>query len=607
MKAPDTRQPVQAAATPKSSVAQWLEKCWNRGWLFALVLVAATLIAYQSVSHAGFIWDDGSLLLHNDLVKQPDGWWRCWLSKGIDYVPATSTTFWLEWRLWGTHPQGYHLDNVILHGLSAGLIWRILRRLKVTGARLAAALFALHPVNVASVAWIAERKDTLAMAFYACSLLWYLKFEDTGRLRWYWLAAGAFVLAIFSKTAVAPLPLVLLGMAWWQRGRIEWRDVKRSLLFVALAAGASVLALWVQHEASAPMVRAADFWSRLGVAGWAVWFYLGKALLPLNLIPVYPLWHFHEARLVCYLPALAVLTVLAVSWHYRNRGGRALLAGFGYFVLLLLPVLGFVNIAMMRYTLVADQWQYFAIIGPIALVAAGITLAMQYSGKVRIVLQAVVCATLLVSLDLLTWRQCFAYAEPATLWQATVEANPDSFLAHSSLGGILFRKGKAAEAKAQYERALEIEPNFTDAHYDLGNIFLQTGHPAEAIGHYQKVMEVQPDFLPAINNLAWVLATCPQASIRDGAAAVEYARRANQLSGGKNANIISTLAAAYAEAGQFPEALRAARQALSLAINHKDTAAVDELRRQLGFYQKGLPYRDPLQPGAAAGAPLRAD
>jgi len=385
---------------------------------------------------------------------------------------------------------------------------------------------------------------------------------------------------------------VLLGMAWWRRGRIEGRDVQRSLLFFLLAAGASALAIWIQHGGAGSSVRTADFWSRLGTAGWAVWFYLGKAILPWNLIPVYPLWHFDGTRLASYLPALAVAAVLAASWHYRNQWGRALLGGFGYFVLLLLPVLGFVNITMMRYTLVADQWQYFAIIGPIALAAAGMTRAMQYSGKVRIFLQAVCCAALLCTLDILTWKQCFLYADPGTLWQATVQANPQSFLAHSSLGGILFRSGKTREAVTEYETALAIEPNFTDAHYDLGNILLQTGHPAEAIGHYQEVLEIDPDYVLALNNLAWVLATAPQASLRNGAQAIAFARQADKLLAGKNANILATLAAAYAEAGRFADAIASVQQALSLAAAGNDAAGIMELRHQLGLYQGGSPYRD---------------
>jgi tetratricopeptide (TPR) repeat protein len=489
----------------------------------------------------------------------------------------------------------------MLHGLNAALLWRVLRRLGVPGARLAALIFALHPVNVASVAWIAERKNTLALALYACSLLWYLRFEDAGQRRWYWLAVGAFVLAIFSKAAAVPLPAVLLGMAWWRRGRVEWRDVTRSLLFFALAAGASALAIWVQHEGSSATARTADFWLRVGEAGCAVWFYLGKALLPLNLIPVYPMWHFDEANMALYLPGLCVLAVIAAGWRYRRQWGRVILGGFGYFVLLLMPVLGFVNISMMRYTLVADQWQYFAIIGPIALVAGGVTWAMRHAGK-EIAFPTAACCALLVTLGVLTWKQSSLYANPATLWQATVQANPESFLAHSSLGSLLFRSGKTAEAEAEYETALKIEPNFDDAHYDLGNIYLQTGRPAKAIAEYRRVVEIRPNFVLAYNNMAWVLATCPQASLRNGAEAVEYAKRANQLSRGRNPSIMATLGAAYAESGQFAEAISTAQEALRIAVRQHDEVGIKELGRQLDFYQKGTPYRDPPTAGEAGKA-----
>ncbi len=591
-------QPIQAAGTRQSAVAFWLEKCRGRDWLFLIFLAGATLIAYLPVCHAGFLWDDGALLLNNDVVKQPDGWWRVWCTKGADYVPVTSTSFWLEWRLLGTHPLGYHLDNVILHGLNAALLWRVLRRLGVPGARLAALLFALHPVNVASVAWIAERKNTLALAFYACSLLWYLRFEDAGQRRWYWLAVGAFVLAIFSKAAAVPLPVVLLGMAWWRRGRIEWRDVTRSLLLFAMAAGASALAIWVQREGSSATARTADFWSRIQEAGCAVWFYLGKALLPLNLIPVYPMWHFDEANMAFYLPGLSVLAVMAAGWRYQKQWGRVILGGFGYFVLLLMPVLGFVNISLMRYTLVADQWQYFAIIGPIAVVAGGVAWALRHIAK-GIAFAPAVCCALVVTLGVLTWKQSSLYANPTTLWQATLQANPDSFLAHSSLGSLLFKSGKAAEAEAEYETALKIEPNFDDAHYDLGNIYLQTGRPAKAIAEYRRVVEIRPDFVLAFNNMAWVLATSREASVRNGAEAIEYAKRANQLSRGSSPSIMATLGAAYAERGKFAEAIATVQEALRIATRQHDEVGIKQLGRQLALYQKGTPYRDPPTTGEA--------
>ena len=527
--------------------------------MFILFLLVATMLAYQPVWHAGFFTDDASYFGRNALVQQPDGWWRVWISRTLDYVPATSTTFWVEWHLWGDNPLGYHLDNVLLHSLSAILIWRILSRLKIPGARLAAAIFALHPVGVESVAWISERKNTLAMVLYASALLSYLIFEDTGRKRWYWIAAGTFVLGIFSKTAIAPLPVVLLGMAWWQRGRITSKDAYRSLLFFGLAAVAGTLGIWIQHAVNhAFAVRQATFMARLAGAGWAVWFYLGKCLWPINLIFIYPKWHIDPKDPLSYLPAMLVLVVLGIGWHYRRGWGKALLFGFGYFVVLLLPVLGFVDISFMYATLVADHWQYFAIIGPITLAAASLVILF---AKCKSFVRCALCASLLAVLGVLTWKQSRIYVNPYDLWQAAVDRNPGSFLAQSALGNALFQKGMVQEAIAHYQRSLDLEPSYFDAHYDLGNIFLQEAQPAVAVFHFQKALETQPSNVKALNNLAWILATCPDDMFRNGTKAVDLARQAYELSAGEDPWVLGTLGAAYAEAGQFPEAISVSQQA----------------------------------------------
>ena len=270
----------------------------TRPWLLALILAIVTFLVYLPVWHAGFIWDDNTLITGNRMIQASNGLYRFWFTtEAPDYYPLTSSLWWVEWRLWGNSPGGYHGLNVVLHAADAVLVWMILRRLKIPAAWWVALVFAVHPVNVATVAWISEQKNTLSLLLGAVTVLLYLKFDEQPRRsrrgrHWYGLALTAFLLALLSKSAMAPLPVVLLGCVWWTRRRIHWRDIGYSAPFFALSLLLALVTIWFQHNRvmEGHAVRTVGFLSRLADAGWIPWFYLSKALLPVNLTVVYPEW-----------------------------------------------------------------------------------------------------------------------------------------------------------------------------------------------------------------------------------------------------------------------------------------------------------------------------
>ncbi len=347
-------------------------------------LVAACVVAvYWPCLHGGFILDDDKLVTDNDLVRSPEGLGRIWFStQPQDYWPLTNSLFWLQWRIWGSSPIGYHATSLLLHVAAALLIWRILRILKIPGAFLAALLFVVHPVNVQSVAWISEQKNTLAMVFFLLSVVWYLRAEegreasDVARVsaKWYWLSLATFLLAMLSKGSAAVLPLVLLLIIWWRRERIARSDLWRTAPFFVVAIALTAVNFWFTTHGADIVVRDATFGQRVAGAGAAVWFYLSKALVPIDLVFIYPQWQILESKILWWLPALAGLAVTAVLWWRRNLPPagwmRPLLFAWIFFCVALLPVLGFADVGFMKFSLVADHYQHLALIGVTAVVAA---------------------------------------------------------------------------------------------------------------------------------------------------------------------------------------------------------------------------------------------
>ncbi|MBW2275089.1 MAG: tetratricopeptide repeat protein [Deltaproteobacteria bacterium] len=477
----------------------------RRDGLRGAAIVVLTLAAYLPVLDGGFVWDDAAHLIEN-IVLEEKGLYRVWLTtESMVYYPVVWTSYWLEHQLWDLEPAGYHIVNVLLHAAGALLVWRILLRLGVPGAWLAALLFALHPVNVETAAWITQRKNTLCFVFYALSILLFLRYEDEdrGASLGYGAAIGSFLFSMLSKGAGATLPFVLLLLAWWRRGRITRRDLSNALPFLAVSICISLLEIGFQYgnAIGAEVVHQEGLAARLAGAGWIACFYLYKALWPLSLSFVYPRWEVDPGDPVAWLPTLLVALAFFLCWRMRQRWGRAPLTVLAYFLLALAPVLGFFDFYYMMYSLVGDHYQYVAIVAVIAGAVGGATaLAARLAAAPR---RGLAAASTLVILFFfaLTWQRSTVFADGETLWRDAIAKNPDAFLAHYNLGIILQDRGAHQEAAHHYRAVLRTRPYSERARNNLGSALLATGALDEAIAQFELAIRSRPDSVEAHNNL----------------------------------------------------------------------------------------------------------
>jgi tetratricopeptide (TPR) repeat protein len=485
---------------------------WRHNWLLGILLVVATMVAYQPAWHAGFIWDDDQYVTANPLLTAADGLRRIWFSgdSPSQYFPLTYTTFYLERSLWGLNPAGYHVVNLMLHAANVLLVWRLLGRLRVPGAWLAAGIFALHPVQVESVAWITERKNVLMGFFFLLTLLAWIKFigeQCKHPWRCYVLALVSYVVALSAKTTACTLPAALLLILWLKRMPINWRRLAQIAPFLAMGIGMGLVTVgWERHhQGTQGQFFQMGLVERVLLAGRAGWFYAGKLLWPANLTFSYPRWMIsaHDPRAYAWMLATAALGL--VIWRVRGRAGRGVEVALVYFAATLCPVLGFIMLYTFRYSFVADHYQYLACIGPIALAAAGIHAWPGHFRKERQFLEPVLCAAVLLVLGTLTWEQCGMYANDEKLWQQTIRQNPGCWMAYNWLGLDLEQRGKEDEAIACFQTALHINPEGAETHNNLGQAMLQKGLLDQAIAHFQKSLQLEPYYKETHINLGHAL------------------------------------------------------------------------------------------------------
>jgi protein O-mannosyl-transferase len=582
-------------------------------------------LAYAPAWHAGFIWDDDRYVTENPLLTAPDGLKQIWFSahRQSQYFPLAYTTFRFERALWGLNPVGYHLVNILLHGLNALLVWTLLRRLAMPGAWLAAALWALHPVQVESVAWITELKNTQSTLFCLLAVLAWLRFADQHTTRRWWFYGAALLLqalALFSKTTACTLPAALLLVLWWRRETIGWRRIAQVLPFLCLGVTMGLVSVWWEgHLGNYHEESGAGFgWlERLLIATRALWFYAGKLLWPAALTFTYTKWEINAREPIQYAWLIGCAAVACLLWWQRKRLGRGVITGVMFFVATLSPLLGFIWLYTFRYSFVADHYQYVASLGLLALAGAAVhSVCGRLEGE-RPFVRPVVYGALLLGLGILTARQCGMYANAETLWRTTLARNPICWSAHNNLGNALAAQGKFQAALPHYEMALQfkpdcpeahdnlgsalmtqgklpaaiqhfqtavqLKPNLSDAWYNLGNALAAQGKLPEAIQHYERALQIKPSLAAAHVNLGSTLSA--QGKLPE---AIQHYERALQLNPGLPVAHVN-LAGALSAQGDLVPAIQHLQQALELATAQANPALAAGIRARLKSYQSALP------------------
>jgi protein O-mannosyl-transferase len=515
----------------------------------AIAIIAGCLAAYSpAIMNGGFIWDDDEYVTANPLLTAPDGLYRIWFSTDSpsQYFPLTYTALLVQCRLWGFNLAGYHTVNVVIHCINALLLWAILRRLGMPGAWLAGAIFALHPVNVESVAWITELKNVLMLLFSLLSILCWVKFVfdiQFGR-KAVLLYAGALLfysMALFSKATACTLPAALVLILWLKGSPINAKRWVQIVPYVIMALGIGILVMWWEknHQGTGYVNFGLSPAEKIIIASKDLCFYLWKLFWPVDLTFSYPRWNIDAADIRQYIWLAGFTAVSLAAWFAKKLIGRGLPAAIIFFAAMLFPMLSFFPLYTFVYTFVADHYQYMACIGPIVLTAGmAATIYRRWGEAVKIII-ITAAGVLLITLGTLTWRQCGIYKDAESLWADTLEKNPDSWLAHGQMGNLLFKEKRYDEAITHFDRQLELSSYlkkihpmaYSDAYFTKGLIFSEKGEHGKAAQQFKFSLEI--DEKSAIAHYLLADALIKQGKNEE---AIEHLRRGLEIAKAKGAN-----------------------------------------------------------------------
>jgi len=448
-------------------------------YLRAGLLVIVCFLVYMPALRAGIIWDDETILFKNMVIQIPDGLWRIWTGRDfLDFIPLTLSNFWIQWRLWGMNPTGYHFVNVLLHSLNSILLFFIVKRMRITIKKSAGMLYAVHPVVVTSVAWIAELKNAQTMFFYLLAWLLFIHGEERRDLKFYVCSLIAFMCSLLSKASSVMMPVALLLYCWWRDGHITRKAFIKSIPFFLGAFCIGLITIYYQtkHSIGAAVVRPESMPSRIAGAGWVVWFYIYKTFLPIHLLMVYPRWNVDPRAWLAWLPLLALIIGVCGILLSRKRGIIALTL---YYVAALAPVSGILPMSFHQYSLVADHLQQMALLAPIVGIAALWQVGISKWGRQNVTIGA---TALLVVLGGLSFQYAAHLKNEKTLWTFNTEKYPDCWIGYGNLSVYYADQGDLQTSLENSNKAIRLSPQ-------RGNLYLNRGSTWSDLGNIQKAVE----------------------------------------------------------------------------------------------------------------------